>query len=349
MGFAKLIFKADGTETIGNVLADITRVISGAVTSPANLTTANTTSSYIYNSAGRGDWTNLYDATPIGTAIPKVLSAPCLNGQTKYIHLGQLGYSRNMINQTSSTLYQYTGLSSAGAAGIALVSCTNATARVTLTNPSYYNSSGTNQPIYFNAIIGTEVYLSWSSRHCLIAGSSQGTNNRAEFSITASFEYDGDSINDARSTAPICHAQWFGAVDTTQPPLQPNTTATGGPTTFSVLNHFRPDTSILTGTRNILGELSPSVDYHTITNNNSAYRPAGITKTSSGAAAIYLHPLYWHQHQMGIPHCYISDLCKVYVARSTPGEAGDTITVGSDTYVYLPWPQGGKGIVCLRA
>lgn len=348
MGFAKLVFKCDGTETMNNVLTDVFNTLSGAVTNTSGLVTANQNSSYIYNSAGRGNWS--IDA---GTTLPRVLRAVCLNGQNKYIQIGQVGFGREITSTTTSTPYRYlvTGTISLEA-GIAMRSCTAFSSAVTVSNPSWLNQSGgagSQQPFY-TRIVGTEVYLSWSLRHCLIAGSQLGGNDRSSYSITGCFEYNEDGINDNQNTAPFCQLQGFSSVDTAVIPTTFVST-TGGPSTFTVMNHYRPDTSTTTGARNIYGssELPVSINYHSVYPVSSTFRPGIMTKTASGASAMYLQPLYWHQHQMGIPHRYISDLCKVYVARLSPGEAGDTITVGNDTYVYIPWPNGGKGIVCLRA
>jgi hypothetical protein len=182
-----------------------------------------------------------------------------------------------------------------------------------------------------------------------MAGGHGGLNTRSNYCISACFEYNEDGINDNKNTAPFCHAQWFSNVAASATSPTYSGTNAFGQSTFSVMNHFRPDTAVATGARNIAGELTPNVDFSTILVVNSAYRPGIMTKTASGASAMYLQPLYWNQHAMGIPHLYISDLCKVYGARGSPGEAGDTITVGNDTYVYIPWGAGDKGIVCLRA
>lgn len=340
MGYARLHFANDGTLTIGNVIRDICGVISGVVTSTASLVAANTGLSEIRNSAGRGNWTQVYPAT-ISNTIPRVLSTTCLNGQTKYIQIGATGQSRGVNNTTNTDVYQYSAGSTTQ--GVYMTSCTAATSATALTNQTFLNVG--NSVSHMNYFTGTVLWISWSSRHCLIIGnaSSDGFNN---VGASGCFEFNETGIYDFRNVATFLHCQWFsGQYDTSN--ITPTNNISYRQGSVIILNHYRTDTAVATGTYNLTAGLSNTAD-HSITTTTAGSLPTSYTKNSAGATSIYLQPLFYHQHQMGIPHHYISDLSKVYKVSSGIGNNGDLLTVGADTYAYFNLTDHGTGLAVLR-
>lgn len=334
MGFARIHFVNTGTLDMRVVVRDIASVIAGD--SLNTLVAATQNLSYIYNSAGRGNWTRQFPATA-STSMPQVLSAACLNGQSKFIQIGAAGVSDTIGNSTSTDFYG-TGLT-ANNQFIYIRSCTAATSATSISNPSFV-AAATTTPTnanQFNAFNGVYYYLSWSLRHCLIIGQNDNATGN-KWWASGCFEMNEDGIDDFRNLAPFCHIHWHGSsVDTAVAPVF---VASEARSTFTVMNHYNVSTGVTTSARNIANE-----DYGNILQGSAS---AVSTKNSSGAVAMYLQPLFYHQYDIGVPLRYISDLSKVYRARSSPGEHGNTLTVGADTYVYVPLANHSMGLACLR-
>ena len=330
MGFARLHFANDSTLTIGNVIRDIVGVIAGDYTATNQLLAATQNLSEIRNTAGRGNWTKVYPSTNTNT-IPQVLSTTCLNGTTKFIRIGGLGTSDLITNTTGTDNYGYA--TSATVNGIAMQCVTAATSATAVTNPSFVNQSSTANANNF--ITGNFVWLSWSSRHCLILGNQAGTGTTTIVGIGC-FEFNELSIYDYRNVAPFIN--WQLMTSTFATGINP-TTGASLQSSISIMNHYNPSTTETYGYYNLTAGIT-NVEYNSITAGTASSLPSSYTKNSSGAVAAILQPLFWHQHQIGIPHAYISDLSKVYRTTVGIGNPGDTMTVGADTYVYFPIRSG---------
>lgn len=324
MGYARLHFANDGTIQIGNVIRDIVGVVAGDYTATNQLLAATQNLSEIVNSAGRGNWTKLYPAT-LGTTIPVVLSAPCLNGSTKYVQIGGCGAGDAVNNTLNTDLYIY----SATGQGVYMRSCTAATSATSITKPSSTNTADT---LRVTNITGNYIYLSWSSRHLIIYGNSRGTTTGTQ-GMSACLEFTESGIYDSRNVAPFLHVQYFESIWTNNPNYNNSF--------IEVMNHYVPTTGVANGAFNII-ETQPVTNWQdTITltpvyTNNAFPKANNYTKSSSGAVSPYIVPLFWNQFHLGIPNHYISDICKVYRTQVGIGNAGDTMTINGDTYVYMP-------------
>jgi hypothetical protein len=337
MGYARLHFNNNlnggGTPpSTGKVIRDIAGVIAGDYTTVGQLQAATSGLSEIINSAGRGNWTKVYPNT-LTDSIPYVLSSACVNGQTKFIQIGDQGsgttFGQAARSAPSNPFGYAQGVSTNG---ISMRSVTAATSAILVSNPSFLNNITQTSVSTFNFIAGPYVWLSWSSRHCLIIGSNIGTGTTS-ICATGCFEFNETSIYDYRNVAPFCHAQWFNTTiaSTSQPPTD-NASATQS--SFMIQNYFRPDTSTAIGSYNLRDNVT-NVNYFPVMNTTAGFYPSTFTKNSSGAAVSYLQPLYWHQHQIGLPHHYISDLSKVYRTQPVIGNPGDLMTVDGSTYAYF--------------
>lgn len=347
MGFARLHFQNNSTVQVGNIVRDIVGVIAGDYTNVNQLQAATQNLSLIYNSAGRGNWTKV-DPTTNTNVIPQVLSAPCVNGTTKYIRIGAQGQGDTIDGTSATELYGYSALNNVQ--GIITQSCTAVTDRLTVTNPTFVQKSTTVANIqHHNMITGNYIWISWSSRHCAIIGNSQGSGND-KIGLSGCFEFNETGIYDYRNTAPVVHLQLFdNSFDTTAANISaPAVSTTANLSSVIVLNHFRPDTAVTSDTYNLTAGFAAGT-HHTISSNNAVAYPQAFTKNASGINSVYLQPMFWHQHQMGIPHQYISDLCKIYRTQPSIGVAGDTFSVGADTYAYFSLQNTTYAIALLRA
>lgn len=345
MGWARLHFDNTGSINIGHVMRDIVGVVSGSITDTSTLLYATPNLSEITNSAGRGNWTRTYPSA-LTTSTPQVLVSTCTNSALKVVQLTSMGSGDLINNTTWNDTYQW--LANAARQGIVLRSATSATAATTLTSPSFVNSA-TNLNTG-NYITGPYIWVSWSARHLMLIGNSRGSSGTANDYVgaTGCFEFNELSNYDNRNVAPFCHAQWFDtfvATDFTSAAAPTNSTARNQ-SSFFIMNHYNPSTTSSTGALNLLSTVT-NQQYMPVTATNSGFYPTVFTKNSSGANAAYLQPLFFHQHHIGVPHMYISDLCKVYRTQSGIGLSGDTMTVGGDTYVYYDLFSSNTGSFAL--
>lgn len=345
MGFARLHFNNNQTVQVGNIIKDIVGVITGDYTNVNQLEYATQNLSLIYNSAGRGNWTRVFPATSSAT-IPQVLSTTCINGTTKYIRITSQGVGDEAGNVQNTDVYGY--VNSSNTQGIITQSCLGATSATNVTSASFVQKSSTATNIqHHNMITGNYIWVTWSNRHCALIGSSQGSSSTA-IGLTGSFEFNETGIADFRNTAPFVHLQLFdNSFDTTNL-ITPAVSAAGNLSSVIVMNHFRPDTGVANDTLNLTANLAANT-HHTISSNNAVAYPQVFSKNSSGINTIYLQPMFWHQHQMGVPHQYISDLCKIYRTQPGVGTPGDLLTVGADTYVYFALQNTTYAVAVLRA
>lgn len=347
MGYARLHFPNNNTILTTHVLYDIVGCLTGTFTATNQLQTATQTLSQIVNTAN-SNWSFVYPAshgTKGTTNTSWVLSSPCVTAsKTKYIRLTSFG--GGAIAQSGTFTYYDSALNSGNNAGILMQACTAASSATVLTNPAWYNtnnSSGT----YTNAVASNFIYLHWSNRHCLIYG---GYTSNLRKGFQALFEHQETGITTFRNTAPVVYINYTssnGGWNSTE--TAPSSIA-GSPNIVQVLNHFNVNTATATGVYNVLSDINSQQDHMSLLSDaaSGAY-PSTTTKNSGGAVARQVQPLYWHQHHIGVPHQYVSQLSNVYRTAPSMGSEGDTVTIGNDTYVYLPTEYNSYNLLVKRA
>lgn len=356
MGYAVLHYNNNNTVPIGNIIFDIAGVLTGTYTSVNQITTSgfNSNLSTIVNSAGRGNWEFVYPAThgtKSTTSHTFVLRAPCISSGSKYKFVQLISQAGTSTLQSSGNLYN---IGNSGAIGLLVRGCTAATSTTALSNPTYYNTFSSSSFDYRSSsrtiFTGPYFYMSWSSRHLLIISSVLGQDTfLAHVGI---FEHTETSISLYRNVAPFCyHSYWSNEYTANPDPVYIDNGSKYS--SFVIFNHYNPATTISSGSVSLHGsgqQFSVQHYYDTpvVSQDNTTY-PTTYTKNSSGANAMFLQPLFFHQHHIGVPHAYISNLCDVYRAPSGLGNANDLLTVGGDTYVYFPMGSTTYALAVKRA
>ena len=358
MGYAHLHYNLNNTIPLGHIVHDIVGVITGTYTSTSSLSpSANIDLCTIVNSAGRGNWEFLFPATH-GTRSSStnnyVLRAPCIESGSKYKFVRIRGAaSADMSTNTGNLRNDNTNANN----GIVMTAATAATSATALSNESHYNTyANTGNNYWFQLkqlFYGNFFYISWSSRHLLILsnGFLGAVSNTNDLTYTGCFEMTETSMTRFRNVAPFCLVNMTGTSLGNY-----NTTVTGPSSVdsntrynvFQIFNHFNPATNIASGIVNFYNNANSQGDDMTIAASSTNTYPTVYTKTSTGAVAMFMQPLFFHQAWNGIPHHFISNLCDVYRVPPNFGNNGDRITVGADTYVYFNVPSG-HGIAVKRA
>ena len=345
MGFARLHFSG---KNIASVLQDVAGVLSGTYTSVNQLLSATQASSYINNTAN-SNWSLVFPASlpaTVNTANNSwVLSAPCVNAaKTKFMRLAGIGDNdsgvtlTSLVPRTGSLSYgqiNQGGTSDTSSTALIMLGCTAAASAASVSNQTpFYNQSNA-------AGIGDRyITLHWSQRHCLIYGDADpDADTKIAFFLS---EHNETNISLMQNTAPFTYV-YYNYLNTGWT----TTAATAGGTySGSALNqiiefnHYNNTTQAYTGCYNPMSHAATSTlsDEFPLTNRGSSIKyPTVATKNSAGVQALYLQPLFYHQFDLGIPHMYYSHLSDIYRVSGSAGTEGDLITVGSDTYVYLPF------------
>ena len=351
MGYARLYFPTDGTVSAANIIQDIAGVLTGTITSVANLraSTDTRTLSTIVNT-DNSNWTLRFptainfNATATSTNTSIVLSSSCVNAnKTKFIRLAMM-VTTSPGGQT--VLPAGTGFFYGQSAGCVLQACTGATSTTALTNQTTINSQGvidhtgpTGCP-YFGS---NYITLDWSQRHCFMYGF-RTTAAAGRRVVMASFEHNEIPTSQWANTAPVSYLLLDSG--STANAISYTGTYVGGFENIGAsiisylteLNHYNTSGQISTGVYNPLSDpitFALRNDF-TLTSNATANFPTSTTKTSTGSVATYMQPLFYHQHNIGVPHMYYSNLSGIYRVAANIGSEGDLITIGSDNYVYLP-------------
>lgn len=347
MGYARLHFPNSGTVLMTHLLYDVVGVLTGTFTSTSQLQTATQSLSQIVNTAN-SNWSFVYPAahgTKGTTNTSWVLSAPCVTaGKTKYIRLTGLG--AGIVAGNGSSNYFTSSLGSSLDSGLLMQACSAASSATALTNPTWYNTGSSAS--YNNAFTGSFIYLHWSNRHCLIYG---GVNTTVYKGFQATFEFQETGITTFRGVAPQVYINYTSVNGNWNTTATAPSNLSGTPNIVQVLNHFNVSTATATGLYNVLSDINSQQNDMPLCSDNisaGAY-PSTTTKNSSGAVARQVQPLYWHQHHIGVPHQYISQLSNVYRTAPSMGQEGDTVTIGNDTYVYLPTEYNTYNLLVKRA
>jgi hypothetical protein len=121
------------------------------------------------------------------------------------------------------------------------------------------------------------------------------------------------------------------------------------PSRAGLFNLLNPQTGVTTGLFSVT-ENAPNTtsDHSLFSNNTSVSLVANFTKDAAGTPRIMLQPCYFHVLDQGIPYVYFNQDIGLYRAALGAGQRGDTITVGNDTYVYLPMSPSGFGAFAIK-
>ena len=335
MGFARLYFLNNDTISAANVMYDIVRCITGTITSTDDLSYATRISSTIINTQN-SNWTLAYPAT-IGSVgnVAYILSAPCVDSnKTKWVRLVTQHY-----HILGTTLNYRSSFASSTGAGILMQSATAANVATTtlgsqLTNQTFYYSGGASTSVQ-GVVNGNYINISWSQRHLLIHSNFVDSSNTKGF--TASFEYAETNATQFANVAPVVHIQYVRNDYLWNSSLTSPGNDSGNINWCVVLNHYNPQTRVTSGLHNVLSDINGDREsMPLISDDSTGAFPLIVTKNINGAFSVPVQPLWFHQNHLGLQTVYVSNLSRVFRTAPNIAQENDTVTIGNDTYVYLP-------------
>ena len=324
MAYAKLSFTG-ATVTADQALQDIRGVITGAITTTGGLSYANVNSSEIKIGAfpGQGNWQVVTDNTAGGILA---LSSTCVdNSKTKY---AIFEVYNNTANRTGSSNINVSRLYLSSALSVNGNSFTNQT----YTN--YYSASTTaadglfmhaNYPQNLNPL-ASPIYMHWGPGHVMIYKAFP-TN----YVMRGVFEFPETTLTTSKNLVPALavFTNAFGAGYWTSV-LSKVSNGTMGGTVVQHPNLYRVSTQLQDGPFGLGNAGSIYID------NSLFNRSISRTVNSTGQVAYPLIPMYTASYNVGFPAAFMSAYSGVYLTASGAASIGDTLTYGSDTYIYLP-------------
>ena len=321
MGYARLIY--DNSRQSRDLLNEIAEIITGNITSNAQLTHFNPVTSEIVNSLGE-NWNYLSNGE-----FTKVLTAPCLDpSKTKFLLLRSRS---DATLEASNTVTNNGNILCQSAADITF------SPGLTLTGQTWYNAN-TSSSNYrggpnFLGPLDSSVFLSWSRRHFLISSIKPGTS--ALFGFFLCTEFPENELSRFTATAPVACLNYISehtAIADLISSLGPSGTTFTDQCFINTVNQFVPRIS----------QTLP-VYAHTFTNGSGTF-PWTITGNSAklapsvnnqGQTAYYFTPLWFASVRDGIPIINFSALSNVYVTDELVGPTGTDVVVSGNTYATV--------------
>jgi hypothetical protein len=354
--YAKLVYSA-GINASGNtqysafnMIRDIVRLCTSSSPNTNYLVAFSNTSSVIIDSTPAGwslvysdvDGTTLPDANTDPNANPNsqvnywAISAPCLGpsgNTTKYAKLTTSGYSARNA-----------GFSAPYTLGFSLTSAVSVSNTGTVTGEGYrlYNNqgsfTGSTVPSGLNIwdINGNGTFhIVATQRHITIIKESVGYHSVWEHSVT--------DYHTFYNITPVISTAFKG---TTTIGSGPASTApsllTGGSGNANNIRCLHNITDVNTGTnysaiqladQELQPYLSPSTYYTNMR-----------TVSVNGTTRNIVTPMMFQLMQWGVPTCFITSVCDIYMTQGSIGTTGDTFTINGSTYIYFDCGSTGLAI-----
>lgn len=356
---------------IGNVIRDIVRLCTSPSPNINYLVAFSNTTSSIVDATPAG-WSLVYGNND-GTTLPAAntdpnaarldstgasgvgywaISAPCLGPQANTVKYAKLSVNMG----TGSTNFQDSVV-----VGIQLTSAVSISNTGTIVGENYrpywtaYSTTSQDQSILNTSSLGGNgtYHLIATQRHITIIKEGVGYYGLWEHTIS--------DYHKAYNITPVVTVLSKG---------------TGYGTTDSLGNHpnFRRVTGPITP-RNLSssgeGQDSSTINNHrfifniTDINNTTSYSnlslgipwlqpylhavPPGIgansvnsmrTVSSNGLTRNIVQPIMFNHHQFGVPTCFVTDICDIYMCQSGIGSTGDTININGVNYTYFDCGTG---------
>ena len=334
--YAKLVVGSSALHAV-RAMRDIGRLITSTSPSTSLLSGFNVASSIIVDATAAG-WTyvgsnNSNDrpsiaaigasadtTSPYGltadVAYNLCFSAPAADtGYLKYAVLNTVWQSTSATN----TYFALTGADSATSLGV-----------VTNEGPRRFFSSaqgnGEGATVSTRLSAGDIIHLIATPRHITIINENRG--------ISAVWETSNTDVHSFYSKPPFiqynhCDSSIFTREGITSPLVQ--TTTRTATVMTAVFSHVNVVTGVVSGTRD--------VTQGGITNTQFLYQTAATLRnnsmTATGIPVYQVNPVFFQDGLGGYPTQYVSGTVPIYWTASGIGTTGDSITIGSGTYIFF--------------
>jgi hypothetical protein len=325
MAYAKISFSGANI-TAYQALQDIKGIITGAITDTSGLVYADKNSSEIKIGAfpGAGNWQVVVDSLGAGVLV---LASPCVDAsKTKYAifetYTAVSSVRQSPYNIKETRLFLSTAHSING---------------TSFTNQTFTNYCGTNATVADGLImnanyplnlnpLASPIYMHWGPNHVMIYKATA-----PNYIMRGVFEFPETTLTTSKNLVPVLSVftNSFGGTYWASSQGKFNSTTLGG-TVIQHPNLYRVSTQTQDGPFGLGTSGNMWVD------NSLFNRSISRTVNSTGQVAYPLIPMYTASYNVGFPAAFMSTYSGVYLTASGAASIGDTLTYGTDTYIYLP-------------
>jgi hypothetical protein len=355
--YAKLVYSAGLSSTANtryspfNMVRDIVRLCTSPSPNVNNLVAFSNTSSVIIDTTPAGwslvysdvDGTTLPDANTDANSSPSsqvnywAMSAPCLgpvDGTTKYAKL------------TTTYISNKNALDATRSGGFSLTSAVSVTNTGTVTGEGYRLQYTSGSPTSADATRLTAWDMSGNGTYHVIATQRHLTIIKETVGYHAVWEHSISDYHTFYNITPVIAVVFRG-------------TATGGPNGTAPASTGPLAQASLAGTLDNVRCLHNVTDVNTGTNYSAAsmagqenqpylsistYYSNLKTVSRSGTARNMVMPIMFQLMQWGIPTCFVTDVCDMYMCQGGIGTTGDTFNINGSIYNYFDCGSIGLAI-----
>ena len=321
MAYAKISFNGT-TITANQALSDIKGLITGGITNTSGLAYADKNSSEVRIGAfpGAGNWQVVTDVDGI-----LALRSDCVDSSK----------SKYAIFEVYNNTPTRTGVSNINVSRLFLSSA-HAVNGSSFTNQTYVNYNGgatnvsdglfmnANYPLNLNPL-ASPIYMHWGPNHVMIYKATA-----PYYVMRGVFEFPETTLTTSKNLVPAL-AVFTNSFNATYWATNTGKILTGmNGTVIQHPNLYRVSTQTQGGPFGLGVASNMAMD-------NSLYnRSISRTVNSTGQVAYPLIPMYIASYNVGFPAAFMSTYSGVYLTASGAASIGDTMTYGTDTYIYLP-------------
>jgi len=355
--YAKLVYSAGLSFTANtryspfNMVRDIVRLCTSPSPNVNNLVAFSNTSSVIVDTTPAGwslvysdvDGTTLPDANTDPNASPSsqvnywAMSAPCLgpiNGTTKYAKLSTSHISNKNASVNNTT-----------PSGFSLTSAASITNTGTVTGEGYRLQYPSGTPSSAEATRLAAWDMSGNGTYHVVATQRHLTIIKEGVGYHAVWEHSVSDYHTFYNVSPVIAAVFRGTTVTGPNSSAPASTApaTGGiAQTFDNVRCLHNVTDVNTGTNYSAASMAAQENqpYLSI----STYYSNLKTVSRSGTARNMVMPIMFQLMQWGIPTCFVTDVCDIYMCQGGIGTTGDTFNINGSIYNYFDCGSIGLAI-----
>lgn len=354
---------------IGNVIRDIVRLCTSPSPNINYLVAFSNTTSSIVDATPAG-WSLVYGNND-GTTLPAAntdpnaarldstgasgvgywaISAPCLGPQANTVKYAKLSVNMG----TGSTNFQDSVV-----VGIQLTSAVSISNTGTIVGENYRGywtsfstTAGDQASLTMNSLGGNGTYhLIATQRHLTIIKEGVGYYGLWEHTIS--------DYHKAYNITPVVQVFSKGSGYTTvvssghpnspriTGPVPPKNYSTSGSDASNQINNHRfifniTDINNATSYSNLslgIPWLQPYI--HAVSPGIGANQVSSMrTVSSNGLTRNIVQPIMFNYHQFGVPTCFVTDICDIYMCQSGIGTTGDTININGVNYTYFDCGTG---------
>ena len=348
--YAKLVYSAGISFTANtryspfNMVRDIVRLCTSDSPNVTNLVAFSNTSSVIVDNTAPG-WSLVYSPTD-GTTLPDANTDPNASPSTQVTYwaiksdcLGPYsGVTKKYAKLSTSYISNKNGIvNNTIPIGFSLTSAVEITDTGTVTGEGYRLQYPSGTPNSSDASTMSSWDLSGNGTYHLVATPRHITIIKEGVGFHAVWEHSVSDYHTFYNIAPVIHTVFRGTgtsgVNSTAPASTGPLAAASIVANLDNVRCLHNITDVNTGTNYSAISMGAQENqpYLSVSTNYTNMK----TVSSAGTTRNIVMPIMFQLMQWGIPTCFVTNICDMYMCQGGIGTTGDTFTINGSVYNYF--------------